>query len=96
MIAVAAMPGTDTGIITRQSAIDRRGAVDEGGLLELARHAGEVVVHDPDGQRQEARRVDQDDAQVGVHEVHVRHDAVERDQGRVDGQQQRGQHARRG
>jgi hypothetical protein len=53
-----------------------------GGVLQLPRHRPEVVLEDPDRDRQRERRVGQDQRAVGVEQVERAHHQVERDDDR--------------
>src|SRR5580693_4635961 len=56
----------------------RPGAVDPAGLLHLLRDAEHVVAQDPDGERQEERRVRQDQRLVAVQPAQVLQQRVQR------------------
>ena len=71
-MATATMPGRLTGMRIRNRAPSGRGAVDQGGLFELARDGVEVADEHPDRERQREGQVGDDQPQPG---------AVERDAG---------------
>jgi hypothetical protein len=58
--------------------------------MAVAAIPGRAVVHAPHGQRDETRRINEDDAGIGVHQPQVGHDAVKRYEGRIDREHQCG------
>src|SRR5271163_1332319 len=57
---------------------NRPGAVDPAGLFHLLGDAEHVVAQDPDGERQEERRVDEDQALIAVQPAEIAQQQVQR------------------
>ena len=66
------------------------GAINQCGLFIVLRDGIEIGFHNPQRQREEPRRVDEDDTKVCIDQVEVAHYPVKRDQCGVHRERQRG------